>query len=119
MKSFLRSQGVWQIVAGNQSQPTVLTSGTAAVIEEAQIKRDAWNNKDDSAFGYMMLRISPSLHHLVMAKNYSSEVWTTLETTFGVQGPALIYTEFKSSLAIKIPAVNPALEINRMATIFR
>jgi hypothetical protein len=92
--------------------------GTSATAEEAQTKQDAWNNKGDLAFGYMMLRISPSLHHLVTAKSYSAEVWTTLETTFGIQGPALIYTEFKSSLTIKIPAANPALEINRMATVF-
>jgi hypothetical protein len=77
-----------------------------------------WNNKDDSACGFMMLRISPSLQHLVQNKNYSSEVWTMLNTTFGVQGPALIYAEFRSALMIKIPAANPALEINRMATVF-
>jgi hypothetical protein len=119
MKLFLCFQGVWQIVAGFQTQPIVPTSSTAAIIEEVQTKKDAWNNKDDSAFGYMMLRVFPSLHHLVLAKNYSSEIWTTLETTFGVQGPALIYVEFKSSLAIKNPAANPVLEINRMATVFR
>jgi hypothetical protein len=66
----------------------------------------------------MMLRISPSLQHLVQNKNYSSEVWTTLNTTFGVQGPALIYAEFCSALMIKIPAASPVLEINRMATVF-
>jgi hypothetical protein len=42
-----------------------------------------------------------------------------LQTTFGVQSPALIYAEFHSALMIKIPAANPVLEINRMATIFR
>ena len=41
-----------------------------------------------------------------------------LTTMFGVQGPALIYTEFKSALTVRILAVNPAVDINHMATVF-
>ena len=121
MKSFLCSQGVWQIVEGNKTQTVVLTAmaTNTAAVKEAETTRFAWNNKDDSAARYMMMRISPSLCHLVVSKNYSSQIWDTLATTFGRQGPALIYTEFKSSLAIRIPSANPVLEINCMATVFR
>jgi hypothetical protein len=120
MKSFLRSQGVWQIVEGNETQPIVpmATMGNSVAVKEAEAARLAWNNKDDSAARYMTMRISPSLCHLVASSNYSNQIWDTLALTFGVQGPALIYAEFKSALVIKIPAANPALEINRMATVF-
>jgi hypothetical protein len=106
MKSFLCSQGVWQIVEGNQTQPVILqaTSTNAAAVKEATTEQETWNNKDDSAAGYMMMCISPLLRHLVSNKNYSKEIWDTLATTFGVQGPALIYVEFKTALMIKIPA---------------
>ena len=120
MKSFLRSQGVWQTAKGRQPQLVISNAmaTSAAEVKEAMDEVFAWNNKDNMANGYMVMRISPSLHHIIAQKNYSKDIWDTLATTFGVQGPALIYVEFKSALTVRIPAVNPAVDINRMATIF-
>ena len=124
MRSYLRSQGVWQIASGIQQQPMMPAAVTPATPENmaarkaAQDDRDDWSNKDDMAMGYITLRVSQSLHHLIANNLSSAVVWETLRTNFGTQGPALIYADFKSALAIKIPVREPALEISKMATIF-
>ena len=114
MKSFLRSQGVWQIVEGGQPQPVIpnATATNAVQVKEATDEVFAWNNKNDMANGYMVMRISPLLHHIVTQKDYSKEIWDTLATAFGDQGPALIYMEFKSALMVRILAANPTVNIN-------
>jgi hypothetical protein len=104
MKSYLRSQGLWQVASGGFAAPAVPATGAAAEVRKTyQDDLNHWHNKDDSAFGSMMLRIANSHHHLVSTKTSSRQVWETLQTSFGTQGPSLVYTDFRSTLQMRIP----------------
>ena len=55
MRAWLRSQGLWQITSGTEVKPTapaVTTSTAAASVADAVAN---WNNRDDQAFGSLVL----------------------------------------------------------------
>jgi gag-polypeptide of LTR copia-type/Domain of unknown function (DUF4219) len=120
MKSYLRSMGVWQIVVGNQRQPTIpmQTAQNTAEVAVATVLKNKWDNDDDAALGSMLLRVSTSLHHHIGQNVTSNGAWTRFQTLFGTQGPSLIFVDFRSTITAKLPAQNPELEIRKMASIF-
>ena len=120
MKSYLKSQGSWQVASGGyiKLSPVAATITNAAQIKKHRDETLEWSNKDDAAFGMIMLHVNASLQQLIASKNDSKDAWDTLATSLCAQGPALTYSDFKTTLQIKVSVANPAMEIAKMATIF-
>ena len=57
MRPYLQSQGMWQIVNGNELKPRALTAmaTNAAKVAAREAECKDWNNKDDQAFRAIML----------------------------------------------------------------
>jgi hypothetical protein len=98
MKAYLQTQGLWQLVMGNEDKPEELPSGragqtahtatdtmpasdaiqaipfpAAAELEARCKEKQDWDNKDDQAIGIITLKISHSLcTHIV---NEAATTW--------------------------------------------
>ena len=119
IKSYLRSQGIWQVVSGGYLQPTAPTGNpTAAQLKEFQTENLDWRNKDDAAFGSIMLRVASSLQESISSKANSKEAWDELVARFGTPGPSLVYSDFRTALNTRLSPTNPELDISKIATIF-
>ena len=69
----LHSRGLYRVTLALENEPN-------AVIEKAK-----WNNRLDEAYGFLCLSISPDiLFHLDLLTT-PNQVWTQLESLFGVQ----------------------------------
>src|ERR1700733_1296356 len=117
MKSYLMSQGYWRIANGEYLKPASLatTNGCYAQVES---DRREWDNKDDAAYGSIMLRIAPLLHNLATGQTGAKALWDVLAATLGKTGAALIYSEFKAATSVWISASNPTADCTKMATHF-
>ena len=119
MKSYLKSQGLWQVVTGGYLAPDPpAAAATSAITKQYTTDLLDWSNKDDAAFGTIMLRVTPPMQTLISGLNNSRIAWEALATSLGVQGPALVHSDFKQTLQIKISPSAPAMDISKMATIF-
>ena len=124
MQSYLRSQGLWQITIGNKSQPSIPaksgppTASNNTAIATANKERQEWNNKDDQAFGLILLHVQTQLHNIVSSKVTARQAWSEYRTAFRTAQPTSVYSDFRQTIMMKIPVNNPAVEISRMATIF-
>src|ERR1700694_1822631 len=125
MKAYLRTQGLWQLVMGNEDKPEELPSGragqaaraatdttpardaiqaipfpTAAELEARRKERQDWDNKDDRAIGIITLKISHSLRtHIV---NEAATTWENLSTAFATPGPAAIFNDFAKVVNLRL-----------------
>jgi len=62
MRAWLRSKGLWQITNGNEKKFQELDPSAPAAAREANYKqRMDWDNKDDQAYGTILLRVNPSV----------------------------------------------------------
>src|ERR1700723_3834672 len=119
IKSYLRSQGIWQVVSGGYLQPPAPTGNpTAAQLKEFQTENLDWRNKDDAAFGSIMLRIASSLQESISSKANSKKAGDELVARFGTPGPSLVYSDFRTALNTRLSPTNPELDISKIATIF-
>ena len=59
-----------------------------------------------------------SLHHHISDSTTSSDLWDLLKDTYGVSGPAKVFTDFKKTITFRISGNgHPALEIIKLQNI--
>jgi hypothetical protein len=119
MRAWLLSQGFWQVVSGAELKPVLLLQATAAQTTEIGARITAWENKNNQAFGSIVLRLAPSLRQHANAKTTAKQVWELLATDYGVDGPSQAFIDFRMTITIKIPANNPSPSILQMADKFQ
>jgi hypothetical protein len=119
MRAWLRSQGYWQVVSGAEKKPILPPQATTAQTAEVGSSIMAWENKNDQAFGSIILRLAPSLRQRANAKATVKQVWELLATDYGVDGPSQAFIDFRTAITIKIPANNPSPAISQMADKFQ
>jgi len=78
-----------------------------------------WDNKDDQAYGTILLRVNPSVAVVANSSLTAKEVWEALHTAFGTTGPSAIFADFKNVISKKISAANPAIDIMEMNESFQ
>jgi len=62
MRAWLRSKGLWQITNGNEKKFPELDPSASSAAREANYKQCMdWDNKDDQAYGTILLRVNPSV----------------------------------------------------------
>jgi hypothetical protein len=88
MQAWLQSQGFWQVVSGAEERPMQPAQSTVAQATEINTRITAWENKNDQAFGSIILRLAPSICQHANAKDTAKEVWELLATNYGVDGPS-------------------------------
>jgi len=70
-----------------------------------------WDNKDDQAYGSILLWVNPSVAAVATSATTANAAWLALYATFSQKGPLAIFTEFKSAISQKISMANPAIDI--------
>jgi len=70
-----------------------------------------WDNKDDQAYGSILLQVNPSVAALATSTATANAIWVALLAAFGQTGPLAIFTKFKSVTSQKISAANPTINI--------
>jgi len=78
-----------------------------------------WDNKDDQAYGTILLRVNPSVATISNSTLTVKAVWEVLHTAFGTTGPSAIFTNFKNVISKKISMANPTLDIMEMNESFQ
>ena len=73
-----------------------------------------WDNKDDQAYGSILLQVNPSVAVVASGSATTNAIWLALQTAFGQTGPSAIFTKFKGAISKKISMGNPALDIMEM-----
>ncbi|KIL60308.1 hypothetical protein M378DRAFT_1064415, partial [Amanita muscaria Koide BX008] len=84
MKAFLRTKGVWKYIDGSATVPTL-----GADFIKAKADFDEGNDK---ALGYLSIKISRSLYHLLTES--ASESWTILKDQYSKTGAAQLYLDW-------------------------
>jgi len=60
MKVWLRSQGLWQITSGNEQKFPEADANASVAVHEANYKSwIEWDNKNDQAYGMILLHVNP------------------------------------------------------------
>jgi len=110
--AYLKSQGVWRICSGTDKRPIDLQLGsTSPVILDCTALQSAWDNRNNQAEGYILLRLSPQCLQVVASKTTAFDIWTELQTVFGVQGPSQLYANFKQATSHCVHLNDPALDL--------
>ncbi|KIL55349.1 hypothetical protein M378DRAFT_1045027, partial [Amanita muscaria Koide BX008] len=97
MKAFLRTKGVWKYIDGSATMPTL---GVIMDLEEAPepptmkepIEPADFDEGNDKALGFLSIKISRSLYHLLTES--ASESWTILRDQFSKTGAAQLYLDW-------------------------
>ena len=120
MRPYLQSQGTWRIINGNEPKPRTLvaTATNTAEVTAREAEHKDWNNKDDQAFGVIMLRTATSIKQLGQNQTSLKGLWDALVTALGTPGPAILFADFKTTTTIQINPQIPILDITKMLTIF-
>ena len=74
MRAWLRSQGLWQIASGVETRPVEPSTGTSAAALKVAARQTLWDNKNNQAFGSIVLRLAPSIRQRANAKDMAKEV---------------------------------------------
>src|SRR3978361_377878 len=118
MTSYLKSQGLWQIVAGNVTWPADPPTGSTLTAVQIQ-QRLTYTDLDDRAMGLIQLRLTPSIHQTLTRPDRSEQVWDNLEETYGKRSAPQIFSMFKQAIEFKIsPQSDPSPQILRLDTLF-
>jgi len=94
--------------------PKADTNVTLTVWEANYKSHMEWDNKDDQAYGMILLRVNPSVATVTSSTTTANVVWLALHTAFSQTSPSAIFTEFKSAISQKISAASPAINIMAM-----
>lgn len=114
MRGFLRSQGLWRHVNGDEPSPAV--PGNNATADQLKAYRD-WLSKDDMANGHLSIRISQSLQTHV--KSTSRLTWNAIEAVYGTPGAAAIFSVIKRTMSFHITGnQHPRGEIAELSSLF-
>jgi len=120
MRAWLQSKGLWQITNRNEKKFQELNPSATAAAREANYKQCMdWDNKDDQAYGMILLRVNPSVAVLANSSLTAKAIWEALHTAFGTSGPSAIFTNFKNAISKKISLANPAIDIMEMNESFQ
>jgi len=115
MSAWLQSKGLWQITNGNKKKFNELDPSTSSAACKANYKQHMdWDNKDDQAYGMILLRVNPSVAVLVNSALTAKAVWEVLHAAFSTSGPSAIFTNFKNTISKKISMASPTLDIMEM-----
>jgi len=115
MRAWLWSKGLWQITNRNEKKFNELNPSTTVAACEANYKQCMdWNNKDDQAYGMILLRVNPSVAAIANSTLTAKAVWEALHAAFSTTGPSAIFADFKNAISKKISTANPALDIMEM-----
>jgi len=112
MKAWLRSKGLWQITNGHEREfPQVPDMESTTTNWQANYKAwMEWDNKDDQAYGSILLWVNLSVAVLAASSATAMAAWAAFRQT----GPSAIFTEFRSAISQEISMVSPALDIMAM-----
>jgi len=115
MKAWLQSKGLWQITSRNERKSLEAAKNAPSTVQEANYKVCMdWDNKDDQAYGTILLRVNPSVATVATSATTARDVWTAFHTAFSTTGPSAIFTEFKNAISKKISMADPTLDIMEM-----
>jgi len=115
MRAWLRSKGLWQITNGNEKKFNELDPSASSAAREANYKQHMdWDNKNDQAYGTILLRVNPSIAVVANSCLTAKSVWEVLHAAFGTTGPLAIFADFKNAISKNISAANPAINIMEM-----
>jgi len=115
MKAWLQSKGLWQIMSGNKRKFPEAAENMPSTMHETNYKACMdWDNKDDQAYGMILLKVNPSVAIVTTSITTARDVWQAFHTAFGQTGPLAIFTEFKSVISQKISMAMPTLNIMAM-----
>jgi len=78
-----------------------------------------WDNKDDQAYGTILLRVNPSVAVVANSSLTAKAVWEALHAAFSTTGPSAIFANFKNAISKKISLANPAIDIMEMYKSFQ
>jgi len=78
-----------------------------------------WDNKDDQAYGMILLQVNPSVAAIANSTLTAKAIWEALHAAFSTTGPSAIFTNFKNAIFKKISMANPALDIMEMNECFQ
>jgi len=78
-----------------------------------------WDNKDNQAYGTILLHINPSVAVLANSALTAKAIWEALHAAFSTTGPLAIFTNFKNAISKKISMASPALDIMEMNKSFQ
>jgi len=114
--AYLKSQGVWRICTGTYKRPIDLQPGsTSPAILDHTVLQSAWDNRNNQAEDYILLRLSPQCLQAVTSKTTAFNIWTELQTVFGVQGPSQLYADFKQATSHHVHLNDPAPDLLEIA----
>ena len=110
MRAWLRSKGLWQITNGNEKKFNELNPSTSSAACKANYKQCMdWDNKDDQAYGTILLRVNPSVAVLANSALTAKAIWEVLHAAFSTSGPSAIFADFKNAISRRSPWLTPLL----------
>jgi len=68
-----------------------------------------WDNKDDQAYGTILLRVNPSVAVLANSSLTAKAIWGGATCCLGTTGPLGYLANFKNAISKKISPANPTL----------
>jgi len=114
MRAWLQSKGLWKITNGNEKFQELDPSATAAACEANYKQHMDWDNKDNQAYGMILLWVNPLVAVVANSSLTAKAIWEALHAAFGTTGPSAIFANFKNAISKKISAANPAIDIMEM-----
>jgi len=78
-----------------------------------------WDNKDDQAYGTILLHVNPLVAVVANSSLTAKAVWEALHAAFSTTGPSAIFTNFKNVISKKISMANPVIDIMEMYESFQ
>ena len=78
-----------------------------------------WDNKDNQAYGTILLRVNPSMAVVANSCLTAKAIWEVLHAAFGTTGPSAIFADFKNAISKKISVANPTINIMEMNESFQ
>jgi len=115
MKAWLQSKGLWQIMSKDEWKFPEADASATVTIHKANYKSwMEWDNKDNQAYGLILLQVNPSVAVVTSSTATTNATWLALHTAFSQTGPSTIFNKFKNAIYKKISTANPALDIMEM-----
>jgi len=104
----------------NEKKFQELADTAPSATHEANYKQHMdWDNKDDQAYGMILLQVNPSVATVENSALTAKAIWEALHAAFSATGPSAIFADFKNVISKKISLANPALDIMEMSESFQ
>ena len=98
MEAWLRASGLWRLVSGSVTPPSLPASPT-----EAQLTaRDAWESKADKAAGWLYLMVEPEQRiHFNGIQDDPVKMWTSLQSVHLQKRPGMRFNAYDDLFSIR------------------